>query len=141
MHCIKQGERSVSKYFTDMKTLWEELDITYAFDLNIVSIPNSDFRKMGFVKLYKHAYIMSHVMSASTINQPCFTSDVTSKASHHKKMLLLLVISFLSNLRLLLLSFAYLLYMTLLIVGFTHHIGSPPTSPMWMRSFFAVLTC
>ena len=75
-------------------------------------------------------------MSASTINQPCFTSDVTSKTSRHKKMLLLLIIGLLSNLHLLLLSFAYLFHMTLLIAGSTHHIGSPPTSPMWMRSFF-----
>ena len=73
--------------------------------------------------------------------KPCFTSDVTSKASHHKKILLLFVIGLLSNLRPLLLSFAYLLHMTLLIAGPTYHIGSLPTSPMWMRIFFVVLTC
>jgi len=70
---------------------------------------------------------MSYVMSASTVNQPCFTSDVFSKASCHKKMFLLLVIGLLSNLRPLLLSFAYLLHMTLLIARPIHHIGSPPT--------------
>jgi len=75
-------------------------------------------------------------MSASVVNQSCFTSDVISKASRHKKMLLLLVIGLLSNFHPLLLSFAYLLHMTLLITGPTHDIGSPPTSPMWMRSFF-----
>ena len=93
---------------------------------------------MDSVQLYKHAFITSHVMSASTINQSCFTSNVTSKASCHKKILFLLVIDLLSNLHPLLLFFffAYLLHMTLLIVGPTHHIGSPPTSPMWMRSFF-----